>query len=331
MGNDNKKVRVLATRMFPGKGINMLRDEGFQVTVWENDRPMTQKELIQKSLSHTALYCTLSEKIDKVFLDRCSHIDIISQFGVGYDNIDIEKATKAGIPVGNTPDVLSDATADVAFGLMINVSRKMFYMHKSISMGSWKYFNPNANLGIELKGKTLGIYGLGRIGAEMARRCKGAFNMKILYHNRSRNIQAEQEFGAGYVSFDQLLSNSDVISVHSSLNEGTSGTFNKTAFCKMKPTAIFINTARGLIHNEKDLTWALENGIIWGAGLDVTNPEPMDKSNPLLSMENTAILPHTGSATVETRDKMAGLAARNIIEFYRGNKVPNIVNPEVYD
>jgi glyoxylate reductase len=329
MSKDHKRVRVLLSRMFPVNGIDLLRNEGFEVTIWENERPMTQEELIEKSQSHTALFSTLSEKIDELFLERCSHLDIISQFGVGYDNIDIDKATKAGIPVGNTPDVLSGATADVGFGLMINVSRKMFYLHKSIARGEWRYFKPNANLGIELGDKTLGIYGLGRIGAEMARRCKGAYNMKIIYHNRSRNMKAEREFEARYVSFDELLEQSDVISVHTSLNKETAGMFDKTAFEKMKSTAIFINTARGLIHNEKDLAWALENGIIWGAGLDVTSPEPMDPDNPLLSRENVAILPHIGSATVETRGKMAELAAMNIIEFYRGNKVPHLVNPEV--
>lgn len=329
MRKNPKDVKVLVSRKFPGPGIGMLKEEGYEVTVWQIERPMTQAELIKKAQNHTALFCTMSEEINKRFLDRCGHLDIISQFAVGYDNIDIEEATRIGIPVGNTPDVLSDATADVAFGLMINVSRKMFYLHKSIARGDWKFFRPGANLGIELKNKTLGIFGLGRIGIEMAKRCKGAYNMNVIYNNRSRNEQAENELGATYVSFDKLLSESDVLSVHASLNKESAGRFNKKVFSRMKPSSIFINTARGMIHNEKDLIDALNNGLIWGAGLDVTDPEPMNQVNPLLSMENVAVLPHIGSATVETRNKMSVLAARNIIEYYRGNKIPNLVNPEV--
>ena len=329
MEKETKNVKVLLSRQFPERGIEMMRKEGFNLTVWEEDRPMTQKELIEKARSHNALLCTLSEKIDKIFLDECGHLDIISQFGVGYDNIDVDQATRQGIPVGNTPGVLSDATADVAFGLMINVSRKMFYLHKSIAQGEWNYFRPNANLGIELKNRTLGIFGLGRIGLEMAKRCRGAYNMEVIYNNRSRNREAEREIGARYVSFDDLIEKSDVLSVHASLSKETSGRFDKNVFGRMKSSAIFINTARGLIHNEEDLMHALDNGIIWGAGLDVTNPEPMTPSNPLLSIENVAVLPHIGSGTVETRNKMSELAALNIIELYRGNEIPNLVNPGV--
>ncbi|MFP4365854.1 MAG: 2-hydroxyacid dehydrogenase [Bacteroidales bacterium] len=322
-----EEVKVLVTRIFPGPAIDLLKQEGYEVMSWDEDRPMTRIELIARTKLNTAVLCTLTEKIDKLFLDECNNLDIISQFAAGYDNIDVEIAAQKGIPVCNTPDVLSAATADVAFGLMMNVSRKMFYLHKSITQGNWKYFRPNAGLGIELKKKTLGIYGMGRIGMEMARRCQGAFDMEIIYHNRSRNAIAEKELGARYVTFDNLLTESDVISLHASLNEESAGQFDKNAFNRMKPEAIFINTARGQMHNEEDLTVALKEGIIWGAGLDVTDPEPMDPSNPLLSMENAAVLPHIGSATVETRNKMSELAAINIIEYYRGNKVPNLVNP----
>ena len=320
------KVKVLVTRLFPDAGINLLRDRGFDLLRWEEDRPMTGDELVKRSKLSTALFCTLSEKIDKEFLYKCGHLGIISQFAVGYDNIDIEEARRLGIPVCNTPDVLSDATADVAFGLMVSVSRKMFWLHKSILKGEWKHFRPRANLGIELRNKTLGVFGLGRIGMEMAKRCRGAFDMKIIYHNRSRNLQAEKELGAEYVSFGKLLERSDVLSLHASLGKETEGRFDRNAFSKMKSTAIFINTARGLMHNEEDLIRALDNGTIWGCGLDVTNPEPMEASNPLLSMENVAVLPHIGSATEETRDKMSVMAATNIIEYYRGGKIPNIVN-----
>ena len=202
-------------------------------------------------------------------------------------------------------------------------------MHKKIIEGQWSSFKPTENLGMELKNKTLGILGLGRIGTEMAKRCKGAYNMKIIYHNRKPNPKAEQELDATYVDFEDLLAQSDVISVHAALNDQTKEIFDKKAYSQMKASAIFINTARGLVHNEMDLKEALENGIIWGAGLDVTNPEPMQHNNALLQMENVSVLPHIGSGTVEARNEMARLAATNIIEFYKNKKVPNIVNSEV--
>src|SRR5690606_33045899 len=195
--------------------------------------------------------------------------------------------------------------------------------------GEWTYFKPKANLGIELKNKTLGIFGLGRIGIEMAKRCKGAYNMDIIYTNSKPNLDAEKEIDARYVDFQTLLLESDVISVHSSLNKQTEGIFNKDAFSKMKPTSIFINTSRGMVHNELDLIEALNTNSIWGAGLDVTNPEPMLPNNPLLEMENVCVLPHIGSATIEARNDMARLAATNIIEYYKNNNVPHIINPEV--
>jgi len=324
----NREIKILVTRIFPAIGIDLLKAEGFSVTEWTEERPMTQPELIEKAKTHNVIFCTLTDQVDAHFLNECSHLDMISQFGVGYDNINISEATRLKIPVGNTPDVLSEATADIAFGLMIATARKMFWLHKSILRGEWKYFTPNAHLGIELAGKTLGILGLGRIGFEMAKRCKGAYNMNIIYHNRHRNFLAEKILGARLVSFDELLRESDVISVHCSLTDDTRGIFNKDAFCLMKPKAIFINTARGPVHNEPDLIEALETGQIWGAGLDVTNPEPMQPDNPLLMMENVSVLPHIGSGNEETRGKMSILAAENIIGFYRDGKIPHLVNPE---
>ncbi len=323
---ENKKIFV--SRKFPAIATELLRDAGFSVTAWNEDRPMTQDELIEKAKTHDAIYITATEKIDKKFLNACAHLDIISQYAVGYDNIDVAEATRLGIPIGFTPGAMSNATADIAFGLMIATARKMFYMHKSIIKGEWTYFKPTSNLGMELKSKTLGIYGLGRIGMEMARRCRGAFDMKVLYHNRNRNPSAEQELGAEFVDFKSLLSQSDVISVHCTLSGDTKGIFNKMAFSQMKPSSIFINTSRGGVHNELDLIEALKTGIIWGAGLDVTSPEPMNQNNPLLQMENVCVLPHIGSATMEARNEMGRLAAVNIIEFYKHGTVPHIVNPE---
>ncbi len=327
MIKDPQKVNVFITRDIPGIGIELLKKEGFKVSVWPHDRPMSPVELIGEGKKTNAILTLLTDVIDADFLNACAHLDIISQFAVGYDNINIPEATKLGIAVGYTPGAMSDATADTAFGLMIATSRKMFYLHKTIAKGGWTFFRPKADLGIELKNKTLGIFGLGRIGSQMAMRCKGAYNMKIIYHNRKPNRDAEKLLGASLVSFDELLSQSDVLSVHCALNNETRGVFDQTAFSKMKPTSIFVNTARGAIHNEKDLIEALNIGKIWGAGLDVTNPEPMDANNPLLSMPNVAVLPHIGSATEEARNEMSRLAAMNIIEFYKYNRISNVVNP----
>ncbi len=324
-------MKVFISRDIPAQGIELMRNEGLEVTVWKVDRPMTQPELIENAKQNDALLCVFSDKIDKLFLNECRHLKVIAQLAVGYDNIDIDEATRLRIPIGYTPDVLSEATADVAFLLMLAASRKAFHLHKSILKGEWTFFRPKAHLGVELKNKTLGIFGLGRIGTEMAKRCKGAYQMDVIYCNRSRNPVAEELLQARKVEFDELLSQSDVLSVHCSLNEATNGVFNKEVFHKMKRSAIFINTARGTIHNEKDLIDALNERIIWGAGLDVTNPEPMRPSNPLLSMENVAVLPHVGSATIEARNAMSRLSAENIIHGLRGERLPYIVNPEVYN
>jgi glyoxylate reductase len=324
----NVKKKVLITRIIPSLAQEMLTQAGFDVIVWQGE-PMTQPELIQEAKNVNALITLGANVLDKHFFNQCGHLEIIAQFSVGYDNVDVTAAMQARIPVSNTPDVLSEATADVAFGLMINVSRKMFHLHKSILKGEWKRFEPLKDLGFELTGKTLGVFGMGRIGMAMAKRCQGAYDMPIIYHNRSRNAEAEKKFGARYVSFDELLRQSDVLSVHSVFSAETKEIFNRAAFSKMKPTSIFINTSRGSVHHELDLIEALNNKTIWGAGLDVTNPEPMNSNNPLLSMPNVAILPHIGSGTIEARTGMARVAAENIIEFYKSGKVPTCINPEV--
>ncbi len=321
--------KVLITRVIPSIAENLLKDAGFEVTVWSGDKPLTATQLVEHALQANAVISLGANKLDRSFFEKCQHLDLVSQFAVGFDNIDVAAANDFKIPVCNTPDVLSAATADVAFGLMIAVSRKMFYNHQLILKGEWKQFEPLKNLGFELTGKTLGIFGMGRIGSLMAQRCQGAYAMKVLYHNRNRNLAAEKETGAAYVDFDTLLRESDILSVHCALTPETKELFNRHTFAKMKPTAVFINTARGGIHNETDLIAALQNQTIWGAGLDVTNPEPMQANNPLLEMPNVAVLPHIGSATIEARTGMARLAAENIISFYRTGKPITIVNPEV--
>lgn len=319
-------MKILVSLHIPEIGIHMLREEGLDVTVWRHDLPMTYEELLAAAQEHDMLISTSNYKLDANFLERNNHLKLISQYAAGYDNIDLKKAAALGIPVANAPNAMVDATADIAFALLLAVSRKMFYMHKQILQDAWGHFRPQAHLGIELKGKTLGVFGMGRIGAELARRCAGAYDMKVIYHNRTPNMEAQKELGATYVSFDDLLQQSDILSVHCALNADTKEKFNREAFSRMKPSSIFLNTARGAVHNENDLIQALQSGTIWGAGLDVTNPEPMESNNPLLTMENVAITPHIGSATTEARNEMSRLAAMNILQFCRGETIRNLVH-----
>ena len=323
-------MKVFITRIIPETGLKSLIDAGLEVVQWEEKRNITPQELIETCKQFDALL-SAGGKIDAHFLNECKHLKVIALHSVGYDSVDIGEATRLNIPIGNTPGVLSKSTADTAFLLMLSVSRKAFYQHKRILKDEWNFFEPTANLGIELHNKTIGIYGLGSIGYEMAKSCVAMYNMKIIYHNRHNNIKAEEELNAVKVSFDDLLAHSDVISVHVPLNENTRGKFDRLVFNKMKPTSIFINTARGGIHNEEDLIEALEERKIWGAGLDVTNPEPMRNDNPLLTMPTVAVLPHIGSATQETRTAMSLRAAENIIAGLKGERLPYPVNPEVYE
>lgn len=323
-------MNVFITREIPNEIKQPLIDEGHNVEEWTEKRVMTDTELIDHCKHADALLC-ISQKLDNKFFEECSQLIVVATNSVGFDHIDVAKATEFKIPIGNTPDVLSKATSDIAFLLMQNVARKAIFWHKEIVQGNWNFFDPFKDLGFDLKGKTLGIFGLGRIGLDLAKSAKGAFDMPIIYHNRSRNDEAENELAAKYVSFEELLQQSDVISVHANLTDENEGIFNKSTFEKMKPTAIFINTARGGLHNESDLIAALKAGTIGGAGLDVTNPEPMDKDNPLLEMQNAFVLPHIGSATIETRTAMANLSVQNILAGLKGERLPECVNPEVYE
>lgn len=324
-------MKVLITRIIPEVGLQFLREAGIEVIQWEEKRELTQEELIANCKNVDALLTAGRSKIDSQFLNECQHLKVISLFAVGFDNVDILEATKLKIPIGHTPDVLSKATADIAFLLMQNTARKAFFHHKRILNDEWNFFEPTANLGIDLQGKILGIFGLGKIGFEMAKSAKGAFEMNIIYHNRSHNEEAENKLGAKKVSFEELLEKSDVISVHANLSDETKGIFNKEVFEKMKPNAIFINTARGPIHNESDLAEALKNKTIWGAGLDVTNPEPMKKDNILFNMPNVSILPHIGSSTEETRNNMAIVSVKNVIAGLANQRLLKVVNPEIYN
>lgn len=324
-------VKVFITRVIPEGGLKLLRDAGIQIAEWIEKRDLLPEELIQHCLQSDALISSGRNKIDAKFLNACRHLKVISLHSVGFDNVDIAEATRLKIPVGNTPGVLSDTTADTAFMLLMTTSRKAFFNYRRILNNQWSFFEPTANLGKDLYGKTLGIFGMGRIGYRMVEKCRSFFNMEIIYCSRSHHPEAENSLGAKKVSFEELLQQSDVVSIHASLSSETSDRFNTEAFEKMKPSAIIINTARGSIIVEQDLIKALQQKTIWGAGLDVTNPEPMKPDNPLLFMPNVAVTPHIGSATEETRNAMSVLAARNVIAALQGQKIPNPVNPHVYD
>lgn len=323
-------MKVFINKNIPEDGIKLLQDKGITFTINPTENALSREEFIKICQEHDALLNVGTNKFDEDFFQQCPNLKGIALFSVGFDSVNIPSANSRKIPVGNTPDVLSRATSDVAFLLMQSVARKSFFNHKRILNNDWGSFDPLANLGQELYGKTLGIFGLGRIGFEMATKCKAAFGMNIIYHNRSHNEIAEKELDAKYVDFETLLAESDVLSVHSNYTEENNEIFNKNAFAKMKSNSIFINTARGKFHNENDLFEALTNSIIWGAGLDVTNPEPMQSDNPLLSLPNCCILPHIGSATYEARNAMAICAAQNIIALFENKKMPFCVNEEVY-
>ncbi|QES90825.1 2-hydroxyacid dehydrogenase [Rhizosphaericola mali] len=315
-------MKVFVTRNLPEKGIKILESKGIKLTIWKKKEHLSTPDLIEKLKGFDGLICVGPYKIDENFLSQVGHLNVISLLSVGFDNVDVDAAKKAQMPIGNTPGVLSKATADTAFLLMQMTARKAIYNYNRIVNSDWGFYDPTAYLGQDLEGKTLGVFGLGRIGMEMANRCKNAFGMKVIYHNRKKNEEAEKELGAKKVSFNKLLKDSDVLTLHAALTPATTGLFGTEQFELMKPTSILVNTARGAMVDEKALIQALKKKTIWGAGLDVTHPEPMDAKNPLLFMENVAVLPHIGSATEDTRNEMARLAAENILAGLKGEKLP---------
>lgn len=322
-------MKVFINRPIPEIGMKMLEEASLQIIMPKNPH-LEPDEWISYCKDADAILNVGQNDFDADFFEKCPNIKAIALFSVGFDSVDIDYATQHKIPIGNTPDVLTTATADIAFLLMQSVARKASYYFNKIRKDEWGTFDPMHELGQELDGKTLGVFGLGRIGMVMAERCRKAFGMNIIYHNRNQNKEAEEKLGAKYVSFDELLEKSDVLSIHASFSDEHQGKFNKDAFAKMKPNAIFVNTARGGFHDQKDLYEALQNKEIWGAGLDVTNPEPMAADDPILKLSNVCVLPHIGSATVEARNGMAKYAAENMIAFSRGEKMPHCANPQVY-
>lgn len=322
-------MKVFINKRIPEIGIKMLEEAGLEVTLPTHDN-LPHEEWLKYCQNADAILNVGHNKFDREFFEQCPNVKAIALYSVGFDHVDIKEATLKNIPIGNTPDVLSRATSDVAFLLMQSVSRRASFNFQKVKDGNWGDFDPLHALGQELYGKTLGVFGLGRIGFEMAEKCKKAFDMKIIYHNRHHNEEAEKELDATYVSFEELIEQSDVLSIHANFVPDQKDLFNASVFEKMKPDSIFINTARGGFHNQKDLYEALVSKQIWGAGLDVTNPEPIFKDDPILELSSVCVLPHIGSATIEARNGMAKVAAENIIAFSKGEKMPNCANPEVY-
>jgi len=321
-------MKIFATKILPEISKEIFIQNQIEVQEWKYDEPISKKDLIQILPEFDGLM-VMGTKIDEEILNFAKQLKAISLISVGFDNVDIAATTKLRIPVSNTPEVLNEATAETAFLLMQNVARKAFFNYKLMLDGKPKS-GFMENLGIDLNGKTIGIFGLGRIGFVMAEKCKNAFGMNVIYHNRSQNQKAENELKAKYVSFDELLENSDVLSIHSALTLETERLFGKNAFQKMKKSSILINTSRGKVVDEPALIEAIQNGEIWGAGLDVSDPEPMLPENPLLQMPNVAVLPHIGSANWETRNAMGKLAAENMVLALKGEKMKTPINPEIY-
>lgn len=322
------KPKVFVTRLIPDAGLQRIKQHS-DAEIWTDPLPPPHAVLRQKVAGCEGLVALLTDKIDAALLDAAPRLKVISNFAVGFNNIDVPAATQRGICVGNTPGVLTDATADMAFCLLIAAARRVVEGHQYTLAGKWKTWEPLGHLGQDLVGRTLGVVGMGRIGYALAQRCRGGWGMQVLYHDVYRHEQAERELGARQVEFDTLLRESDFISIHTDLNDKTRHLFSTEQFKKMKPTAVLVNSARGPIVDQKALYTALRSGTIFAAGLDVTDPEPPSLDDPLLKLPNVVIAPHIASATVGTRNAMAEICANNLIAGLGGQKLPAWVNPEV--
>ncbi len=315
---------VLITRKIPDAGIKLLREKGYRLIINDRDRPLSRDELKTMIRDCDGVITLLSDTIDKEIIDAAPNLKVIANYAVGYNNIDINYATRRSIRVTNTPDVLTPATADLAWALLMAVSKRIVEADAYVRAGKFKGWAPELFLGHEVTGKTLGIIGAGRIGQAVGRRAKG-FEMTLLYHSRSPKPNFEAETGARRVSLDELLASSDFVSLHCPLTEETHHLLNEQRLKSMKKGSILINTARGPVVDETALVQALKHGPLAGAGLDVYEHEPQVHPE-LLKMKNVVLLPHIGSATTETRNEMARMVARNIIAVLEQGKPVNPVN-----
>jgi glyoxylate reductase len=321
------KPKIYVTRELPERGLKIIK-EHFDTEVWPEYAPPPKRVIIEKAKTVDALATLLSDKIDAEVFDAAPKLKIVAQMAVGFDNIDIPEATKRGIYVTNTPEVLTDTTADFAWALLLAVARRVVEADKYVRSGRWKVgWHPMMLQGRDVHDATLGIIGAGRIGFAVAKRATG-FNMKVLFYDVVPRPEMEK-MGAKKVDMDTLLRESDFVSIHVPLMKETYHLINEEKLKLMKKTAYLINNSRGPVIDEKALYQALKEGKIAGAALDVFEQEPTSVDNPLLKLDNVVVAPHISSASYETRSRMAEMVAENLVAFFKGEKPPNLVNPEV--
>jgi glyoxylate reductase len=321
------KQKVFITRRIPQQGIEILKED-FEVSIFPENRPIKKKELRRMAKGCDGLIPLLTDRVDAEIMDKTG-IKAISNYAVGVDNIDIEAASARKIPVMNTPGVLTNATADLTFSLILGTARRIVEADNFLRTGKWNGWDPLLLLGGDISGKTLGIIGLGRIGKAVAERAKG-FGMEVIYNSRTKFQDDERLLGIQFVSLKELLERSDFVSLHAPYTEKTHHLIGRKELEIMKTSAYLINTARGQIINELELIEALNEGLIAGAGLDVYYTEPKINKE-LTKLRNVILLPHIGSASLETRTNMAIIAAENLKNALFGNRPAHIVNPEIYD
>ncbi|MBN8580426.1 MAG: D-glycerate dehydrogenase [Anaerolineae bacterium] len=321
------KPRVFVTRIIRDAGLTLVRDF-CDAEIWQDDLPPSRDVLLEKVRGMDGLLCLLTDRIDAEVLDAAgSQLKVVSNHAVGFDNIVVADATARRIPVGNTPGILTDATADFAFALLMSAARRVNEAERYLRAGKWKTWGPSILLGMDFVGKTLGLVGFGRIGQAVAKRAAG-FDLRMIYYDPG----AEPAFNATPVnSLDALLHEADFVSLHTPLNDSTRHMVNADFLGKMKRNAILVNTSRGPVVDQDALYQALKSKTIFAAALDVTDPEPLPMNSPLLTLENCIIAPHIASASEKTRDDMARLAANNLIAGLKGERLPHCVNPEVYE
>jgi glyoxylate reductase len=322
---------VFITRIVPQKGLDLIVNEpDIEADIWPEELPPPREVLLAKVQGLDGLYCLLTEKIDEELLDAAGpQLKVVSLMAVGYDSVDVAACTRRGIPVGNTPGVLTEATADLTLALLLATARQVARAAEAVKAGKWRTWEPLGYTGPDVYGSTVGIIGLGRIGLAVARRLHG-FNVRLLYYSR-RSTPLAAEVGATWVDLDTLLAESDFVTLHTPSTPETRHFINAERLRQMKPTATLINTARGDVVDQHALIEALRAGVIAYAGLDVTTPEPLPVDSPLLSLPNALVLPHIGSASFSAREKMATMAAENLLAGLAGERLPHCVNPEVYE
>ncbi len=322
--------RVFVARRIPDEGLALLIGSA-DVDLWQEELPPPRDELLRRVEGISGLVSLLTDRVDDELLDAAgSGLRVVSNYAVGFDNVDVPACTRRRIPVGNTPGVLTETTADLAFALLMATARRVHEGYDYVRAGKWQTWGPLLLLGPDVHHATLGIIGFGRIGREMARRARG-FDMTVLYHDTQRaNPDDEQALGARFAGLDELLAASDFVSLHTNLTPETRHMLNADAFGKMKRSAVVVNTSRGPVIDQGALYEALRDGVIGGAALDVTDPEPMPADDPLLTLPNCLVVPHIASASYATRARMAEICAQNLLAGLRGQPLPACVNDEVY-